>query len=171
MTRPADQSFGGLLRAFRLRARLTQERLAELAGVSVRSIRNFESGRITAPRESTRIALADGLELNGDERRSLEQTGNPRHDRDVAEAVTDRCGIPVPLSSFVGRHREIESILQLLTGQRPRLLTLSGVAGIGQSHLAFAVERNSIDVYWVPLATITDLSLVLGAFRSRASKG
>ncbi len=37
-------SFGDLLRRHRLEAELTQEALAELAGVSVRNIQNLERG-------------------------------------------------------------------------------------------------------------------------------
>ena len=47
---------------------LTQEELAERAGVSVRCIRKIETGRVVLPRQSTLRQLADALELTGDER-------------------------------------------------------------------------------------------------------
>jgi predicted transcriptional regulator len=47
---------------------LTQEELAERAGVSVRCIRKIETGRVVLPRQSTLRQLADALELSGEER-------------------------------------------------------------------------------------------------------
>lgn len=47
---------------------LTQEELAERAGVSVRCIRKIETGKVVQPRQSTLRQLADALELSGEER-------------------------------------------------------------------------------------------------------
>src|SRR5436305_1222655 len=59
--------FGQRLRALRTRAGMSQEDLALLAGVGVRTIGNLEAGR-TAPRPSTRRVLADALGLDGADR-------------------------------------------------------------------------------------------------------
>ncbi|MFC5821437.1 helix-turn-helix domain-containing protein [Nonomuraea harbinensis] len=58
--------FAVLLRRHRIRLQLTQEKLAERAGVSSRSIGEMERGR--SPRTRTVELLAVGLELAGDER-------------------------------------------------------------------------------------------------------
>jgi ribosome-binding protein aMBF1 (putative translation factor) len=44
--------FGGLLRAYRERALLSQERLAERSGLSARVIRDLETGRVRRPHAS-----------------------------------------------------------------------------------------------------------------------
>src|ERR1700738_2246602 len=58
---------GTLLRRHRRAAGLTQEELAERAGVSVRSIRELERGVSHAPRRDTIQFLATALELSGQE--------------------------------------------------------------------------------------------------------
>jgi transcriptional regulator with XRE-family HTH domain len=63
--------FGAALRLLRLRSRLTQETLAERAGLSVRTIRGMESGRVVQPRDSSIRCLADALQLEDGERTSF----------------------------------------------------------------------------------------------------
>ncbi len=58
-------AFGTLLRSYRLAAGLSQERLAERAGLSLRGISDLERGARTTPRLETVRLLADGLELAG----------------------------------------------------------------------------------------------------------
>jgi transcriptional regulator with XRE-family HTH domain len=67
--RPVDQastasSIAEVIRAARARAGLTQENLAELAGVSTRTVRNLETRRIVAPRLSSLRALVDVLGID-----------------------------------------------------------------------------------------------------------
>uniref|UniRef100_UPI003F496CDD helix-turn-helix transcriptional regulator n=1 Tax=Amycolatopsis sp. CA-096443 TaxID=3239919 RepID=UPI003F496CDD len=54
----------GIVREFRARAEVTQEQLAERAGVSVRTIRSIESGRQRNPRLDSLRALAQALRLS-----------------------------------------------------------------------------------------------------------
>jgi transcriptional regulator with XRE-family HTH domain len=61
-------NFGETLRQLRLRARLTQESLAEQAGLSVRTISGLENGRIEHPRDSSVRCLAEALRLDEGER-------------------------------------------------------------------------------------------------------
>ncbi|TCO52299.1 helix-turn-helix domain-containing protein [Actinocrispum wychmicini] len=63
--------FSTQLRRLRLRAEMTQESLSERSGVSVRTIRGFETGERTDPRMSTVRMLADALELAPGERDDL----------------------------------------------------------------------------------------------------
>src|SRR5262245_9565220 len=58
-------SFAGLLRQLRTRARLTQEELAEAAGVSPRSVSDLERGINRTARKDTALLLADALSLTG----------------------------------------------------------------------------------------------------------
>ncbi|MBM7864890.1 XRE family transcriptional regulator [Lentzea nigeriaca] len=63
--------FGVLLRQWRQRAGLSQEALAQLAGVGIRTVRGLEIGERTDPRMGTVRSLADALELTGAERAEL----------------------------------------------------------------------------------------------------
>jgi transcriptional regulator with XRE-family HTH domain len=61
-------SFAGLLRQFRTEARLTQEELAEAAGLSSRSVSDLERGVNRTARKDTAVLLADALSLAGEVR-------------------------------------------------------------------------------------------------------
>jgi transcriptional regulator with XRE-family HTH domain len=60
-----ELSFAGLLRQLRTRARLTQEELAEAAGLSPRSVSDLERGINRTARKDTAGLLADVLSLSG----------------------------------------------------------------------------------------------------------
>jgi len=78
---------GDMVRAGRRRISVSQQELAERAGLSVRSIGNIENGRIATPRASTVRLLADALELAGPVREAFfaaavgRRSGQPRVDR------------------------------------------------------------------------------------------
>ena len=75
MTMAESPSFAALLRQCRLAAGLTQEELAERAGLSVDGIGNLERGR-RHPYRHTLVQLADALALTGDERARFEAAGH-----------------------------------------------------------------------------------------------
>ena len=80
---------------------------------------------------------------------------------DVPERLPDN--LPVPLTSFVGRERELDQAKALLA--RERLLTLTGPGGTGKTrfclHLATAVKDTFRDgVCFVPLASLNGPDLV-----------
>ena len=70
--------------------------------------------------------------------------------------------LPVPLTSLLGRERELEETERLL--EKTRLLTLTGAGGSGKTRLAVELARRSIDrfedVVWVDLAPIADADLM-----------
>jgi DNA-binding winged helix-turn-helix (wHTH) protein len=74
--------------------------------------------------------------------------------------------LPEPLTSFIGRERELVEIKRLLPGKR--LLTLVGVGGIGKTRLALQAAAEVIDAYrdgvWlVELGSISDPALAPSA--------
>jgi predicted ATPase/class 3 adenylate cyclase len=89
--------------------------------------------------------------------------------------VAERTGnLPVPVSSFIGRDRELEQIAAAL-GQA-RLVTLSGPGGVGKTRLAVAVgerlrDRFAAAVVFVPLAAVTDPRLVLAGVARAVGAG
>src|SRR5579884_3807001 len=67
--------------------------------------------------------------------------------------------LPLHLSSFIGRTREIEAVEMLL--KKARLLTLTGAGGCGKTRLALQVAANVVEAYpdgvWlVELAPLAD---------------
>lgn len=68
---PDAPRFGDLLGQHRRAAGLTQEALAEQAGLSVRGISDLERGIRTHPQRETARMLADALHLVGPERAAL----------------------------------------------------------------------------------------------------
>src|SRR5215217_5368929 len=83
--------FGDLLRRHRTAAALSQEALAERAGVSARAISDLERGVHRAPRLETVRMLADALGLKADDRASLLAVAQP-------EPATTLAADPIGLS-------------------------------------------------------------------------
>ena len=81
--------------------------------------------------------------------------------------------LPLQVSSFIGRERELEQIAAAL-GQA-RLVTLTGPGGVGKTRLAVAVGERLQDRFagtaFVPLATVTDPGLVLDAVARAVGAG
>src|SRR5712691_10211236 len=90
-------SFGDLLRRFRVAASLTQEALADQCRISPATIAAIEQGRRTAPRLSTVRLIAEALELSAADRELLalaadQGTPMPRPASADADARADRPG-------------------------------------------------------------------------------
>ena len=77
---PERTGFAAQLRRLRLRAGLTQEALAEKAGVSVATIGAIEEGQRRRPYPHTLRALADSLELSATDRAALMSASGPATD-------------------------------------------------------------------------------------------
>src|SRR4051794_36559042 len=75
MVRPEPNPFGNMLRRRRLDAGLTQEELAERAGLSVRGLSDLERGSRTRPRPYTIRQLADALQLSTEDRETFRALG------------------------------------------------------------------------------------------------
>lgn len=71
--------------------------------------------------------------------------------------------LPVPLTSFVGRTRELGAVRTLL--ERARLVTLTGMGGCGKTRLALQAARAATDdfpdgVWFVDFAPLSDAASV-----------
>src|SRR6185503_4435277 len=121
--------FGAQLRRLRLAAHLSQEQLAEQAGLSRRGIQDLERGARRLPHPSTVQRLARAL---GAEPTELV--------RGRGRVVLGPSNLPAPLTSFVGRERETTSLRQRV--QSTRLVTLTGPGGIGKTRLALRTAED-----------------------------
>jgi predicted ATPase/DNA-binding SARP family transcriptional activator len=88
-----------------------------------------------------------------------------RQDVPVAAAPEDRHNLPAALTSFVGRATELSGIRTLI--EQSRIVTLSGVGGVGKTRLAIEVARTLIGtfpdgVFFVDLSPIADPANVTG---------
>jgi predicted ATPase len=73
--------------------------------------------------------------------------------------------LPVALSSFMGREREVAEVASLVREKAARLVTLSGPGGTGKTRLALEAAGELVGefgagVYWIGLAAIRDPALV-----------
>ena len=158
---PPDDTpeLGEVLRRYRVAARLTQEELAERAGLSVRGLSDLERGTHRAPHRDTLRRLAEALSLDTGERTRLLAAARQPLAHQGTPAFVPARGLPVVLSSFVGREYDVAEVGRLLDATR--LLTLTGAGGIGKTRLAFEVARDLADeVVFVDLVPLTDATLV-----------
>jgi transcriptional regulator with XRE-family HTH domain len=81
-------SVGGLLRAHRERALLSQEQLAERAGLSARTIRELEAGRVRRPRGTSVQLLAQALRLQGSLRQAFVAAARSHPSTQAGDAVS-----------------------------------------------------------------------------------
>src|SRR3954468_24576201 len=167
----AALGFGALLRHFRLESGLSQEALAERAGLSMAAVSALERGTRSAPYQATVRALAAALELARPERAALEaavtRSRAPRPVAIVAPAPAP-APLPYPPTPLVDRVEELATAQALLRSDAVRLLTLTGPAGVGKTRLALQVAasmRASFPdgMWFVDLAPLRDPDLVLSA--------
>jgi tetratricopeptide (TPR) repeat protein/transcriptional regulator with XRE-family HTH domain len=146
-------SFGQLLRGYRLAAGLTQEELAERAGLSIRAVSDMERGRTARPYARSVRLLATALALDDAARGQLMTA--PPADPAGSQARTGRDPgawprqLPAAPRNFVGRTAELrllDSLLGTTAGEVSAAVTLvSGTAGVGKTSLALHWAHQASD--------------------------
>jgi predicted ATPase/DNA-binding XRE family transcriptional regulator len=161
-----DGSFGVLLKSYRLVRGLSQEALAEQAGLSREGISALERGARRAPHGATVDHLATTLKLSPTEQARLRAAAaGPRRRKALTPSPPSAApSLPLRLTSFVGRDREVAEVTALL--RQRRLVTLMGPAGVGKTSLAIRIAAELADrfrdgVFFVSLASLSDPALVL----------
>jgi predicted ATPase/transcriptional regulator with XRE-family HTH domain/Tfp pilus assembly protein PilF len=162
-------TFADLLRQLRTAAALSQEELAERAGVSLRGISDLERGVRRAPYLNTVRMLADALALNPEDRQALLAAARPGTVPETAGAPpTPAASLPLPLTTLLGREQDLVELIALLGPGNVRLLTLTGAGGSGKTRLALDVAARlqgtfPDGVVFVDLTPLRDARFVLAA--------
>src|SRR6476620_5115234 len=82
----------------------------------------------------------------------------------MTTSVMDKPGnLPAELTSFIGRRHEIAEVRRLQSASR--LVTLTGIGGVGKTRLALRVAEDSRrafadGVWWVELGELRDSALL-----------
>lgn len=135
-------TFAAELRRLRQRSGMTVEGLAEVSGVSARTISGLERGHSLGPQRRTVIALADGLGLDEADRTSLEELAEVGRPRPVT-APAGWCVPPRPVPDFEGRDSELARLTRVSAGSESgEPVVLSGPGGIGKTTLAVEAGRR-----------------------------
>lgn len=148
---------GELLRQYRTEARLSQEELAERAGIAARTIGDLETGVSLTPRAITISLLCEALGLDAECKETLRAVSRRR-----GLTVSRQLPEEVPL---IGRELELKTALTLLRDDAVRLLTLTGGPGVGKTALATTLAKQLTADYgdamrFIDFGNLPDATLV-----------
>jgi len=158
-------SFGEWLRKQRRALDLSRQDLAHQAGCAEITLRRIEAGTLKPSKELASLLLEKvGIPQNkrdqwisfarGQSGIPLEQSGS---------APQPQTNLPAPLTSFIGREKELGQITNLL--EKHRLVTLIGPGGVGKTRLSLKVGEQLLSNYahgaWlVELAPLNNPELI-----------
>ncbi|MBV9358203.1 MAG: helix-turn-helix domain-containing protein [Chloroflexi bacterium] len=161
-------AFGAQLRTLRLRSGLSQEALAERAGLGTAAVAALERGSRRSPYPATLGALAEALGLSPEERSTFVSAARRPA---AAQALADpseqrRPRLRAPLTPLIGREADTAAARAWLdpAASPTRLLSLVGPGGVGKTVLGLQVAcelQEDFDAAWlVELAPVVDPMLV-----------
>jgi len=170
----ADLSFGAWLKRQRKTLGLTQQQLADQVGCSTIAIRKIEAEE---RRPSAQIVerIAQIFHIPKDEQKTFLNFARGNIESAPKETAMDmpwhissgatRVNLPVPVTSLIGRSKELALVHEYLLNPDIRLITLIGPPGIGKTRLSLEAARTVTTefgdgVFFVALAPLDDPSLI-----------
>jgi predicted ATPase/transcriptional regulator with XRE-family HTH domain len=170
-------TFGQWVKQRRKALGLTQANLAQRVSCSKSTINKIESD-LRNPTKSLIELLAQHLKISPAEYAEFVHLAQPQllveqddllkkgNSDSFRNSLRSNQTYPSPLTSLIGRERDVAAVCSYLQQPRIRLLTLTGAGGTGKTRLALQVASDSQDmfadgVYFVSLAPIRDSALVL----------
>lgn len=174
--------FGEWVKRRRKALDLTQEELAFRAGCSKFTLRKIESGE-RKPSKQLAELLAIALEIPDEEQQkfikvargdlNLERLSSPVLESaysSISDFLTqsNQSRIPIQLKPVLGREPELAAMEKIFNNPICRLLTLTGMGGIGKTSLAVEFAKRhqnmfSAGIYYVPLASIKSTDAIIPA--------
>lgn len=174
--------FGDWLKRRRQNLNLTQAEVAKRANCSIFALRKIEAGErrpskqlagclVTAleipPRDHLSFVKVARGELNVERLRSI----TPGYDIDSSidnNPSPSRFNLPYQPTPLIGRETELAALGRLLNELPCRLLTITGVGGIGKTRLAVELASRQQDVfpggiYYVPLESLNSPEFIIPA--------
>ena len=173
------EPFGAVLRRMRERAGLSQQELAERAGLTPHAVSALERGTRTRPYPHTVRSLTEALGASDEEREALiaavprrgatrapDAVDPPRGDGVPPLDSTRPTSLVVPPTPLYGRHDDVVAVAELIRSGAARIVTLTGPGGVGKTRLAAALcEELAADypegVVPILLAALADASDVV----------
>src|SRR5512145_995501 len=153
-----QQPFAQWLKRQRKFLDLTRDALGRRAHCSTSTIRRLEAGDLR-PSKPLAESLAAVLEIPSERRHDFVEFARglmPEFALAASPATTlspthpgsypSYTNLPAPLTSFVGRKREVDTLCDLLQEEGIRLLTLTGPPGTGKTRLAVAAAAKLVDL-------------------------
>jgi predicted ATPase/DNA-binding XRE family transcriptional regulator len=182
MTNGAHAALRDVLRSYRLRAGLSQEELAEQAGLSAKAIGAIEQGVRRAPHRQTIELIARALHLTQSESAQLDEAARRSRRLGASQApvmlkpVSNN--LPRATTSFIERDevRRIQSLAEI-----HRCVTVVGPGGIGKTRTVVEVadrltQSEGRSTYFVDLSSVSDetkiateVSAIVGSHSADAS--
>ena len=166
--------FALLLRRHRLAAGLSQEALAEQAGLSADAVGMLERGVRRMPYEQTIESLASALALSRKDRDNLRSACRRRVSAGTQHFGT-RARLPVPLTPLIGRTHDLMVVRSWFASGGPRLSTITGTAGVGKTRFALALAHDlrrqfAAEVVFVSLAALQEPANIASAIVARLDR-
>jgi len=175
-----DYSFGSWIKRRRKALDLSQQELADRVGCSLSAIFKIESDD-RRPSQQIAVLLAEHLQIPPEQRalflrvarrekmvESLEPLPIPLEPLEQPSPAPPNLKLSRPLTPLVGREHEVNLVVQQLYEPNCRMLTLTGLGGVGKTRLALEAasqlqEAFAGGVFFVPLSGISDPGFILPA--------
>lgn len=140
-----------LVRRLRVSVGLTQEELAEKAGISVRTVSDIERGLRRSVYRDTAERLAEALDVDEEDRPDFfalarGRVGSIRSDPSLSFSDQMRnlfATVPPQPTRLIGREHEVDLLINAFGDRSIRLLTLTGPGGIGKTRVAAEAAARS----------------------------